>query len=72
MSDIIDRLHDLGDDVKRGEVISEIVFLRHQLRGAREVIEDAVETLESMDMHVDNPLYERMRAALEGTSAERP
>lgn len=31
----------------------------------RATLEDAVETLESMDMHVDNPLYERLRDALE-------
>lgn len=33
-----------------------------------EVIEDAVETLEAMDLHVDNPLYDRLRAILEPPS----
>lgn len=28
-------------------------------------IEDAVETLEAMDLHIDNPLYDRLRAFLE-------
>ena len=29
-----------------------------------DLIEDVIETLESMDLHTDNPLYERLRAAL--------
>ena len=28
------------------------------------VIEDAIDTLESMGLHIDNPLYERLREAL--------
>lgn len=31
----------------------------------RAAVEDAVETLEAMDMHIDNPLYARLRDALE-------
>lgn len=31
----------------------------------RVVLEDAVDTLEAMDPHTDNPLYDRLRVALE-------
>ncbi len=33
----------------------------------REALEDAVDTLEAMDVHIDNPLYDRLRAVLEPT-----
>lgn len=39
---------------------------RDRLAGA---LEDAVDTLESMDLHIDSPLYERLRAALSGAPA---
>jgi hypothetical protein len=29
------------------------------------VLEDVVNTLEAMGLHLDNPLYDRVRAALE-------
>lgn len=32
----------------------------------RAAIEDAIETLEAMDLHLDNPLYDRLRNAIEG------
>lgn len=31
----------------------------------RALIEDTVETLEAMDLHTNNPLYDRLRAAVE-------
>lgn len=31
-------------------------------------IEDAVDTLEAMDLHVDNPLYDRLRVILDGVN----
>lgn len=37
----------------------------HEIARLRAAIEDAIETLESMGLHVDNPLYDRLRAALE-------
>jgi hypothetical protein len=30
----------------------------------REAVEDAIDTLEAMSLHVDNPLYERLKRAL--------
>lgn len=33
-----------------------------RLRGG---VEEAVETLESMDLHIDNPLYNRLRSLVE-------
>lgn len=33
---------------------------REALREAQERLEDAVDTLEAMDLHADNPLYERL------------
>jgi hypothetical protein len=38
-----------------------------ELEGA---IEDAIDTLEAMDMHVSNPLYDRLRAQLERTPSQ--
>lgn len=31
----------------------------------RVAVEDAIDTLEAMNLHVDNPLYERLRGVLE-------
>lgn len=31
-------------------------------------LEDAVDTLEAMDLHIDNPLYARLRKVLEPDS----
>lgn len=41
--------------------------LESQIERLRGVIEDAIETLEAMDLHVDNPLYERLCAALQSS-----
>ena len=30
----------------------------------REAVEDAIDTLEAMDLHTDNPLYSRLRAVM--------
>lgn len=38
----------------------------------REVIEDAIDTLEAMDLHTDNPLYVRLVASLSPTDGEKP
>jgi hypothetical protein len=37
----------------------------NKIKRLHAAIEDAVETLEAMDLHVDNPLYDRLRTALE-------
>lgn len=37
-----------------------------EIERLRALIEDTVETLEAMGLHVDNPLYNRLRAALDG------
>lgn len=29
-----------------------------------DAVEDAIDTLEAMDLHIDNPLYERLRRAI--------
>ena len=39
-----------------------IIHERDKLKAA---VEDAVETLEAMDLHTSNPLYDRLRAVLE-------
>jgi hypothetical protein len=52
--------HDLARDKYR-QVLNQNKVLRA-------AVEDAVETLEAMDLHLDNPLYERLREALEGAS----
>lgn len=62
-----------GNMVDRPQTLIE----RHaaEIGRLRAALEDAVDTLESMDLHVDNPLYDRLRAALEApslTSALRP
>lgn len=36
-----------------------------QIERLRAALSDTVETLEAMDLHVDNPLYDRLRRALE-------
>lgn len=36
-----------------------------EIERMRAAIEDAVETLEAMDLHTDNPLYDRLRAVVE-------
>jgi hypothetical protein len=33
-------------------------------------LEDAIDTLESMDLHINNPLYERLCAALDKDAGE--
>jgi len=38
----------------------------------RSALEDAVETLESMDLHIRNPLYERLRTILEAPDLSSP
>lgn len=43
---------------------AELDIARDEIERLRGVIEDAIETLEAMDLHVDNPLYERLCAAL--------
>lgn len=35
-----------------------------EIERLRAVVEDAIETLEAMDLHVDNPLYVRLCRAL--------
>lgn len=49
---------------KSADTIASLTVEVERLRG---VIEDAIETLEAMDLHVDNPLYERLCAALQST-----
>jgi phage regulator Rha-like protein len=44
---------------------AEIAKLRAENERLRAILEDAVETLEAMDLHADNPLYERMQSAIE-------
>lgn len=44
------------------EIIDDMMNEVDRLRAA---IEDAIDTLEAMDMHIDNPLYARLRATLE-------
>jgi hypothetical protein len=39
--------------------------LRADVERLTAAVEDAVETLEAMGLHYDNPLYQRLRAALE-------
>jgi hypothetical protein len=46
------------------EVINDMVTEINRLRAG---LEDAVDTLEAMDMHTDNALYDRLRAVLEPT-----
>lgn len=57
MSDLVERLRSYGPNTLEWKAAIEI----EQLEAA---LEDAIETLEAMDFHVDNPLYERLRAAL--------
>lgn len=46
--------------------VAEVVAERDAtIESLRASIEDAVETLEAMDLHVENPLYDRLRAAVE-------
>jgi hypothetical protein len=44
--------------VSKGDVCAE----RDRLH---EALEDVVDTLEAMDLHIDNPLYDRVRAVIE-------
>lgn len=39
--------------------------LRAEIARLRSFLEDAVDTMEAMNFHVDNPLYDRLREALE-------
>lgn len=43
---------------------------RETIERLRAAVEDAVETLEAMDMHIDNPLYARLRGALEQSASK--
>jgi hypothetical protein len=43
----------------------EFYAVRDKCEQFRAALEDVVETLEAMDLHVDNPLYERTRKVLE-------
>lgn len=36
----------------------------HEIEGLREGIEDTINTLEAMDLHIGNPLYERLCATM--------
>lgn len=36
-----------------------------EIDALKSIIEDAVETMEAMDLHVDNPLYERLRSVID-------
>ena len=36
-----------------------------EIKRLRALVEDAINTMESMDLHVDNPLYERLCKAME-------
>lgn len=38
---------------------------KDEIKRLRRGLEDAVDTLEAMDLHIDNPLYERLRKILE-------
>lgn len=55
----IERLHAWRDAKNEACVVLEKE--NEQLRAA---VEDAIDTLEAMDLHVDNPLYERLTAAM--------
>lgn len=55
-----------GGDDPIGFIIASHQVLAAERNDLRKVVADAIETLESMDLHDDNPLYERLRAALEG------
>ncbi len=50
----LDNLADTAADVARTEIMRLTI-----------AIEDAIDTLEAMDLHTDNPLYARLRATLE-------
>jgi hypothetical protein len=43
----------------------QIETLYFEIEQLRDSLEDAINTLEAMDLHIDNPLYDRMRAVLE-------
>ncbi len=53
-----------GDDPIENLIVAHqyVIAQRNSLRTA---LEDAVETLEAMDLHIENPLYQRLRTALE-------
>lgn len=43
------------------ELVEEIIFFLHKERDiAWEALEDTVHTLEAMNFHINNPLYERL------------
>ena len=44
---------------------NEIGHLRAENERLRKAIEDAINTLEAMDLHVCNPLYERLYKTIE-------
>lgn len=51
-----------------GELLIRTERAEANLSAARAVIEDGVDTLESMNLHIDNPLYDRLLAFLERTA----
>lgn len=46
---------------------AKLAFIRaaDEIENLEALVEDAVETLEAMDLHTNNPLYDRLRAAVE-------
>ncbi len=61
MKELIERLRNYenctDDDIDRAANVIERLYA---------AVEDTVDTLESMDLHIDNPLYDRLRRLLEG------
>lgn len=55
---LVSRCHDFAEENND---------LRAERERLRALLEDAVDTLEAMNLHTNNPLYDRLRAALENT-----
>lgn len=66
----VQAMRDGADEIEAHERSSGIMAERirdqdAEIERLREAIEDAINTLESMSLHTDNPLYDRLCAALE-------
>ena len=60
------RCHHCGHIVTDFEQ-QEFALRQTDMARLRNAIEDAIDTLEAMNLHIDNPLYARLRAAIEPT-----
>lgn len=57
LAPFVDPMREVGRDETGAPTVHVEVFVSE--------LEDAVDTLEAMDLHIDNPLYERLRKILE-------